>query len=128
MNDLEFLSFPNNYPFGVEIEVFNKNTSDIEDILKKENNIKIMDNYLNNFIFFNSKDSIWTFKNEDVNEFDKRLDIEIISPILYNKRNDLNNLKNILEILDNNNALVNENCGFHVHIGAKPFLCSYQNY
>lgn len=141
----EILSFPTDYPFGVEIEVENKNVEDIDKMLRKQSNMKIITNkdyydiikrfgkeftdllaYKCKFVFKDDEFSYWLYKNENTNEFDSRLGAEVISPILYNQRKDLCNLRSVLTMLQENGCEVNENCGIHVHIGAKPFRGSYQ--
>ncbi len=140
----EVLNFPNNYPFGIEIEVCNKNVEDIDKMLKNHHNISICSKdyfalmsrfgeeyanlirYTSHFVFKNNFDAHWLYKHEDTNEFDSSLGAEVISPILYNQKSDLRNLKSVLTMLEENGAEVNENCGVHIHIGAKPFSGSYQ--
>lgn len=140
----EVLGFPSDYPFGVEIEVENKNVEDIDRMLKKQSDMKITTKDYNailerfgkdfadllaykcKFVFKENEFSYWLYEHEDTNEFDSRLGAEVISPILYNQKEDLEHLKSVLLMLQENSSEVNENCGVHVHMGAKPFRGSYQ--
>lgn len=140
----EVLGFPSDYPFGVEIEVKNKNVEDIERMLKAQYDMKIATEdyfdiskrfgkefadllaYKSKFVFKEDEFSYWLYQHEDTNEFDSRLGAEVISPILYNQKENLEHLKSVLLMLQTNGSEVNENCGIHVHMGAKSFRGSYQ--
>ena len=113
----EQLSFSKELPFGIEIEVCNKNIKDMNS-LKNEKNIRLQKD---GFAFESKKNAIWKYEHENTNELNQDLGLEVISPILHNEKTDLIHLKTVLQFLQKINAEVNEICGIHIHMGSKVF-------
>lgn len=136
--------FPDYYPFGVEIEICNKYISDVYDICEERPELILVDKnwqeicdlfdedyaeimtYKNKFALKKNENSYWRFSQEDVNEEDIGLGIELSSPILYNKTQCLEDLWEVLKIYEECGSEVNELCGVHIHMGARPFMGLYQ--
>lgn len=113
----EQLSFSKELPFGIEIEVCNKDIKDMNS-LKNEKNIQLQKD---GFAFESKKNAIWKYEHENTNELNQDLGLEVISPILHNEKIDLIHLKTVLQFLQKINAEVNEICGIHIHMGSEVF-------
>lgn len=138
----ERFSFPDYYPYGIEVEMCNKKIFDIFDICKSDERLvrvnRSYDEILNRYgkkyadaMACRSKialrenlDKYWGVVPEETSE-NGELGSEVSSPVFYNRTDDLQNIREILDILKDNGAEVNEICGLHVHIGALPFQKSY---
>ncbi len=113
----EQLSFSKEFPFGIEIEVCNKEVKDMH-FLNQEKDVLVQKNC---FAFKNKKNDYWKYEHENTNELNQELGLEVISPILHNEKTDLMNLKTVLLLLQKINAEVNEICSIHIHMGSKVF-------
>jgi len=92
-----YLGFDKNISFGMEIEV--------EKADKDEININLAKNLLLD-------------RWKTTNDISLNLGIEIISPILYDRQNDWNELLKVCKIV-NPLATIDKNAGGHIHIGSQ---------
>lgn len=140
----EKFNFPDYYPFGIEIEFSNKSISDIYDIIEEDSNLILVNKsfseiyelfgekyadiitFKNKFALKENENRYWLFSIEDTNLEEKCSGSEISSPIIYNRRQDLRGLWDVLEIYSKYGIDVNEYCGIHIHMGTRPFNGSYQ--
>ena len=127
MKNRDVFSFPDWYPFGIEVEISNFSIYNMEKILEKDKdvfNIKRIssckDLSVSSYSFWQNRNLFWQYKREYTNPI-LSLGMEITSPILYNQTEHLINMRKALEQVKRNGAEVNEKCSIHVHIGAKPF-------
>lgn len=98
----DHLNIPKCVSFGTEFEVCALNR-------KHHNSIKNSLLELNNELL----DSRWYFDYEPQVPYC----IEFVSPILYDYKNTWDEVKAVCEVLKNNNAIVNDNTGGHIHFG-----------
>lgn len=138
------LNIPENFPFGIEIEISNKSLHDIDilckehqkmipspsnwDTLKEETGEEYANlvSYKNLFFIKNNPKNYWSYFFEDTNDENHNLGIEVTSPILYNHTKDWKHIDIVLEALQDIDATVNEKCAAHIHIGAFPFQKDYK--
>ncbi|CAH8248473.1 amidoligase family protein [Paenibacillus melissococcoides] len=103
--------------FGVELEVELERFSASSEILEALRREGITDQtQVNYYHGTRSRPGMWCI------ERDGSLDngIEIVSPILMDRREDWEKLQRVTEILKEHGAFVNSNCGGHIHIGIGP--------
>lgn len=93
--------------FGIEIEVYNISIQECKNVIKK-----------NGFLNWKVDYDHSICGCETLICSGKCLTAEIISPILNNEK-DLEKIEKICNILKDNNAKINNSCGFHVHIDAE---------
>lgn len=135
--------FPDYYSFGIEIEMNNKSTSDILDICKNDERLLNVNQpygemcdmfgicYANDMFrrykvaLKNNPYKYWGVVPEELG-INGEFGAEMFSPVLYNTTEDLNSIREMLNILKKSGADVNEICGLHVHIGSAPFRKKYQ--
>lgn len=103
------LNLPKNVTFGIEIEYENVVKDTMTHLLNEEKTIN-MD--LNGWINKSEIDI------EEYNEIGEAVNGEINSPILRDEIKTWKNLRNILNLMDRNGAIITEKCGGHVNIGS----------
>lgn len=136
--DLELFDFPSNYSFGLELEFYNKSQKDVDIMCLQNDLLLLMDDKvlkelddnrrylsLGVFAFKNRIKDYFLYHYEETNKDNVDLGVEISTPILYNNKEYLGMLKQLLEILKKENFLVNECSSVHIHSGVNPFLNSY---
>lgn len=96
-----YLGFDDSITFGLELEFEKAKIKDIREQLKR---LELTENYYS--------DINWLIKSDDslING------AEITSPILTDKKDTWKKLKEVCEII-NQNAIIGENCGGHIHVG-----------
>lgn len=139
--DLELFDFPSNYSFGLELEFYNKCRKDVDMMCLKNDKLLLIEDkdrilkeidadirYTDSgiFTFKNRIKDYFLYHYEETNIGNIDLGVEISTPILYNTRKDLEMLKQILDILSQENFLANECSSVHIHSGVNPFLNSYE--
>lgn len=104
------LNLPSDVTFGIEIEY--------ENIVKDT-----LSYYMDEFKTYDSNYKGWYNTDEiDIQEVNNNGEIvngEIKSPILKDNINDWKNLKNTINILNKNSAVITEKCGGHINVGAQ---------
>jgi len=104
------LNLPKNVTFGVEIEYENVLNELVSELLYEE---EIFDKNFSNWI--NKPEIDLTYDNIDVN---KLMNGEINSPVLKDNIKTWKDLRIVLNILNKNGAIVTNQCGGHINIGA----------
>lgn len=138
---LDKLNIDKDIPFGIEIEIENKNITDFDEMLKCNNRFLYIDSkgmrkyfldkmptfakeYLAKIPFFYFKDDLdnpWYYHHEVTNHKDLNKGLEIDSYILHNTENDFSKIKYICEFLTEHGCVTGNYCSTHIHIGAHPF-------
>lgn len=108
INYRDTLNIPNSITFGTEIEVCSKNIRYKEKLNKEL--IKLNNLSLNNQWYFDIEKNI-------------PFCTEFVSPILTDSKDTWINLKKVCDVLKNNNALVTNSTGGHIHFGMQ-ILCN----
>lgn len=104
------LNLPSNLTFGIEIEYENAINELISNLLYEE---ELLNKNFSNWI--NKIEIDLVYNNIDIN---KVMNGEINSPVLRDSIKTWKNLRIVLNILKENNALITNQCGGHVNIGA----------
>lgn len=104
------LNLPKEVTFGIEIEYENVLNELISELLYSE------EIYNNNFLNWINKPEIDLFYS--YLDDDKLMGGEVISPILKDNIKTWENLRTALNILKDNDAIITNQCGGHVNIGA----------
>lgn len=101
------LNLPDDVTFGIEIEYENIVKDTVSYLLKEEESY--------NLIGWKNKSE---FDISEYNTLNEEMNGEINSPILRDTQYTWESLEAILNLLDNNGAIITEKCGGHVNIGA----------
>lgn len=105
----ESLNLSKDITFGVEIEYENIPVDNLSYFLEE------LRDYNNNFLHWKNKREI---DIEEINNLNEEMNGEINSPILIDSIDTWQNLREILNLLNSNSAIITERCGGHVNIGA----------
>ena len=101
-----------NRKFGIELEMYNVNATDLTNAMRNEN------------VEFESEDYNHTTRSHWKGVRDSSINgtngIEIVSPVLQGE-NGMQQVKSVCKVLNAVNAKVNKSCGFHVHFSANDF-------
>lgn len=99
------LTFNKNISYGIEIEYVGLTVQTVKNILKN-----------NNFLAWNVEDDATL-----IGEPNKASSGEVISPILINNQNNIDELKKVCELIKQKGAIENCSCGGHIHFGNHVF-------
>lgn len=110
------LNLPSNITFGVEIEYENVLNELISNLLYEE---EIFDKNFSNWI--NKPEIDLTYDNINA---DCIMNGEINSPVLKDNIKAWKNLRTAINILNKNGAIITNQCGGHINIGAHIFGCN----
>lgn len=105
-------NIPTNYTFGIEIEFAKAFLYQIEDMIKIYNQTNYMDT--------------WKVVTDSTVTKEGNIGGEVVSPKLKNNYDTFEQIKNICSMLKENNAIIDESCSGHIHVGAHIFKTSTQ--